>query len=197
MRGLSLEIFCSKAGDRPGGRLGILLLGILLTACVAGAALAQEKKPIKSADPKADKIHIQADRLISDSEARYAEFTGNVRATQGTTVITADRLKISFKKNSTNVAKSDSEADSVDTITASGNVKILFDNRTAEAEQAVYQTDTRVIVLTGAESRISSGRDYIIGSKITYDRASGRIDVLGSSAKPVEALFYSGEKALN
>jgi lipopolysaccharide export system protein LptA len=183
--------------DRPGGRLGTIVLAILLTACVAVAALAQEKKPIKSDDPKADKIHIQADRLISDSAARYAEFTGNVRATQGTTIITADRLKIAFKKNSEGAAKSDSEADSVDTITASGNVKIHFDNRTAEAEQAVYQTATRVIVLTGAESRISSGRDYITGSKITYDRTSGRIDVVGSSAKPVEALFYSGEKALN
>jgi lipopolysaccharide export system protein LptA len=164
---------------------------------VAGAALAQAKKSVKSDVTDADKVHIQADRLISDSVARYAEFTGNVRATQGTTVITADRLRISFKKNPEDAGTSDSEADSIDKITASGHVKIHFDERTAEAEQAVYQTDTRVVVLTGDESRITSGRDYITGSKITYDRTSGRIDVVGSGSKPVEALFYSGEKALN
>jgi lipopolysaccharide export system protein LptA len=45
------------------------------------------------------KIHITADKLISDNDADYAEFIGNVRATQEDTVITADSLKIFVKKN--------------------------------------------------------------------------------------------------
>jgi len=44
------------------------------------------------------KVYITADKLIAESDAKYAEFIGNVRAVQEDTVITADRLKIFYKK---------------------------------------------------------------------------------------------------
>ena len=37
-----------------------------------------------------EKIHITADKLISDNTSGYAEFIGDVRASQGENVITAD-----------------------------------------------------------------------------------------------------------
>ena len=47
-------------------------------------------------------IHITSDRLISNNKAGYAEFIGHVKAIQGDTVITSDKLKIFFKKNTKN-----------------------------------------------------------------------------------------------
>lgn len=142
------------------------------------------------------KIHITADKLISDNDADYAEFIGNVRATQEDTVITADRLKIFVKKNPGNKGAPGVGTESINKIIASGNVKINFDNKVAVTPQAVYNTETGVLVLSGDNSRIVSGKDSISGEKITIYRTTGRITVESGGEKRVEAVFYSGEKGL-
>ena len=140
------------------------------------------------------KIHITADKLISDNDADYAEFIGNVRATQEDTVITADRLKIFVKKNPDNKDAPGVGTESINKIIASGNVKINFDNRVAVTPQAVYNIKTGILVLSGDNSRIVSGKDSISGEKITIYRTTGRITVESGSEKRVEAVFYSVEK---
>ena len=142
------------------------------------------------------KIHITADKLISDNDADYAEFIGNVRATQEDTVITADSLKIFVKINSDNKGAPGVRTESINKIIASGNVKINFDNKVAVTPQAVYNTETGVLVLSGDNSRIVSGKDSISGEKITIYRTTGRITVESGGEKRVEAVFYSGEKGL-
>ncbi|MGD9105467.1 MAG: LptA/OstA family protein [Desulfobacterales bacterium] len=142
------------------------------------------------------KIHITADKLIADNKVDYAEFIGNVRATQEDTIITADRLKIFVKKNPGNKGASGVGTESINKIIASGNVKINFDNRVAVTRQAVYNTETGVLILSGDNSRIISGKDSISGEKITLYRTTGRIIVESGSEKRVEALLYSGEKGL-
>lgn len=142
------------------------------------------------------KIHITADKLISDNDADYAEFIGNVRATQEDTVITADSLKIFVKKNPDNKSAPGVGTESINKIIASGNVKINFDNKVAVTPQAVYNTETGVLVLSGDNSRIVSGKDSISGEKITIYRTTGRITVESGGEKRVEAVFYSGEKGL-
>ena len=68
------------------------------TALTALCAVAEDKPLGPDYNNENKKIHIKSDKLISDSEAMYAEFIGNVRAVQGTNVLTADRLKIFYKK---------------------------------------------------------------------------------------------------
>jgi len=98
-----------------------------------------------------ERIRVSAETLVVDNEAKYAEFIGNVRATQGNTVITGDSLKIFYKERS---GKKSAEAEeSIEKIVAKGNVKIKFDNRVAETEQAVYTTESRVLVLSGSASK--------------------------------------------
>lgn len=172
---------------------------MLLVGLVATPSGNAEEKP-RDTDTrnlaKDQKIHITADKLISDNNADYAEFIGNVRATQEDTVITADKLKIFFKKNPHNKKKPTVGEEAINKIVASGNVKIKFDNRVAVARQAVYNTETEVLVLSGNNSRIVSGKDSISGEKITLYRTTGRINVESGGEKRVEAVFYSGEKGL-
>jgi lipopolysaccharide export system protein LptA len=155
---------------------------------------ASAQNPVRSpdADRQKEKIHIVADLLTSDSEARFAEFIGNVRATQGDTVITSDRLKI-FYSESLAASKNLSAGESaIKRIVATGNVKISFDNRFATAQEAVYNTETKILVLSGSHSKITSGTDSITGEKITYNRSDGRITVESGRNSRVEAVFHSG-----
>lgn len=139
-------------------------------------------------------IHVTSDKLISYNKAGYAEFIGNVTATQKDTVITADRLKVIFKKDIANKGPLSVDEESIHELIAKGNVKIKFDNRVAVTQQAVYNTDTMVLVLTGDGSRITSGKDSISGEKITFYRADGRVNVESGNKKRVEAVFYSGQQ---
>ena len=141
-------------------------------------------------------IHITSDKLMADKKAGYAEFIGHVKTTQGDTVITSDRLKIFYNKNIANNGPLSVKEESIHKIVAKGNVKIKFDNRVATAQQAVYNTETMVLVLSGNNSKIISGNDSISGEKITFYRTDGRINVESGNKKRVEALFYSGQKGI-
>lgn len=157
-----------------------------------------EDTPLDPGDQDADqKIHITSDSLISDNKTKYAEFIGNVRANQGTNKMTADRLKIFFQKDLNRSETLIADQESISKLVANGNVIINFDNKVAVAEQAVYITETRVLVLSGPNSKIISGNDSISGEKITFYRADGRINVESGVEKRVKAVFFSGEKGLN
>jgi lipopolysaccharide export system protein LptA len=81
----------------------------------------------------------------------------------------------------------------VEKMVAEGNVKIVFDNmtKTAMAEQAVYTAGDKVLVLTGGNPTVESGRDVIRGKKITLFQAENRTLVEGDQKEQVEATFYS------
>ena len=145
---------------------------------------------------KDHKISITANKLISDNDVDYAEFIGDVRATQEDTVITADRLKIFYKATAGQKGTPAIGKESITKIVADGNVKIYFNNKVAVTSKAVYNTQTRTLVLSGNGSKIVSGDNSISGEKITIDRVTGRINVESGDKKRVEAVLYSGEKGL-
>ncbi len=138
-------------------------------------------------------IQIKADNLVAYNEASYAEFTGNVSAMQGTTLITSDKLRIYYTKVSENTEKKDTGDESVKKVVATGNVVIRSENRTAYTSTAEYTPATKVVVLSGPGSKITSGNNYVIGEKITFYVNEDRVVVERSKEKQVEAVFYSDE----
>lgn len=171
--------------------------GCLLIVIAMMTGLYAEESP-KASDDK--KIRISSDSMMADNQSKYVEFIGHVKATQGDTVITSERLKIFYKDSSEPSAdpkKQIQSNSSVDKVVAYGNVKVQIEDKVAETQEAVYTTQDRVLVLTGEDSKLISGHDSISGSKITFYRDSGKIKVEGSSKKSVEAIVFSGEKGLN
>ena len=174
------------------------VLFLLISCFLMHMAYANDtlRNPKKKSPGGNGAIHITSDKLISDNKAGYAEFIGNVKATQDDTVITSDRLKIYYKKNIANKGPLSVSEESIHKIVAKGNVEIKFDNRVATAQQAIYNTETMVLVLSGNNSKIISENESISGEKITFYRIEGRINVESGNKKRVEAVFYSGQKGI-
>ncbi len=172
------------------------VLLLLISCFVMHVAYANDtsRNPKKISPGGNGAIHITSDKLIFDNKAGYAEFMGHVKATQEESVITSDRLKIFYKKNIANKGSLSVSDESIQKIVAKGNVEIKFDNRVATAQEAVYNTETMVLVLSGNNSKIISENDSISGEKITFYRIDGRISVESGNKKRVEAVFYSGQK---
>lgn len=153
-------------------------------------------KASNQASPPSEPIHITADRLVTNSQQKFAEFTGNVKAVQGETIITSDRLKVFYKQLAEKSENPLAGQESIEKIVASGNVRIHFENKLAVSQEAVYIADKRVLILTGPDSRVTSGDNFVVGEKITLYRDDGQAVVERGSEKQVEALIFSGEKGI-
>lgn len=166
----------------------VLTCFLCLTPVSAAPAEAADDVPKTGpGPPTADKINITAQRLVSNTADNLAEFSGNVQARQGETLISADNLKIYFSGDSK--ADKASPAQSLEKLVATGNVEIKFDNRLAVAQQAVYITAQRVLILSGPGATVTSGDNTITGQTITFFRDDGRFTVEGGSNGRVKAVI--------
>jgi len=176
-------------------RVYVRVLVILFAVFFAWTASAQDE-PVKK-NKKENRIHITADKLITDNEAMYADFIGNVKAVQGAAVITSDQLKIYYTKNSDDTKKEAHDKESIKKVVASGNVTIKMDDKIAKSKKAVYITETETLVLTGEGSKILSGNNTVSGGKITLYRSEDRMTVESGANKRVEAIVFPGGKGIN
>lgn len=157
---------------------------------------AADKTPKPQQKGGVEKTRITADMLIVNANSDKAEFIGNVKAVQGTTVITSDRLNILYQKIIAGVKDKVKGQESIKEITATGNVKIWFDDKFAQTQQAVYTAKTRIFTLTGPGSKITSGNNSISGSKITFFRDGGHVKIESNRSNRVEAIFESDNKGI-
>jgi lipopolysaccharide export system protein LptA len=176
----------------------VSIAAVLTTAFGIVAVTNAQDKPAFATDSN-EEIRISADTLTVHDKDRLAEFAGSVKAAQGDNVIRSDKLKIFYKSGFGEEEKKPAGEESIEKLVANGNVRIRFDENIAVSEQAVYVTETRVLVLTGENSKITKGNDSISGSKITLYRDDGRIIIEGGQKKGgqkgrVEAVFYPGQK---
>lgn len=152
----------------------------------------------QAADTKThiNKIHVTSNSLIADNKAMSAEFIGNVVAIREDHVITSDRLKVFYKKGTDEKEKQAVGEETIKEIIAIGNVSIKFDDKVAISEKAVYTAETGTIVLSGPNSKVTSGKNSVSGEKITLYRSDDRMLVESSGEKRVEAVFYSEGKSI-
>lgn len=193
-QGKPIRCFVVKNPRRMKGPLFILLL------CLGWGTISPVSSQPSGTAPK-DKmdpgrpIHITSDAVESDHTVGWVEFTGNVKATEEDVVITADRIKIFYRSD----GETSMEANRIEKIVSQGNVKILFDNKTktAMAEMAEYTADQQVLVLSGGDPTVWSGKNVIRGKKIILFQAEDRTVVEGDGKEQVKATFYTeGEGGL-
>jgi len=130
----------------------VVLIGILFS--VSASAAPPAVTPInRSSLP----ITVKSNEMNADNVGKTAVFSGKVVAKQGDVTIFSDKLVVSYADKGGDVEK----------IEAFGNVRIIQLNRTGFSDQAVYETSTGRIVMTGSP-RVLQGDDRISGKVITY-----------------------------
>jgi len=172
---------------------------IAVVTLISGVAFGAGESKAGGTDTKLKNIPIQitAEQLISNNEENYAEFIGNVKATQGNFMITSDRLRIYYQGDLLKTQKERNDEELLKKIVATGHVKITSDQYSAETDKVEYDTVAMTIVLIGEDSKVFSGKDSITGSKITFNRKDGRIKVEGSKNKRIKAEFYTKDETSN
>lgn len=176
------------------GSVGLVWRVCMVLALLVGPHWLAAAEPAVENDNQP--IEITADRLVTDNSAHTAEFSGNVTAIQSGTKITADRLILHY--GGRNQETSAQAMNNIEKIEAMGHVRMMFDNRVAVSEQAVYTTKDRKLIFTGPSSRIIDGQDEITGGKIIFDRNSNKVTIgKGNQDDQVKAIIRSNQRGLN
>jgi lipopolysaccharide export system protein LptA len=125
-------------------------------------------------------ITVKSNELTTDNKEKTAIFSGKVVAKQGDMTIFSDKLVVNYSDKNEEVEK----------VEALGNVRIVQQNRTGFADQAVYDRRNGRIVLTG-NPRVVQGGDSISGKVITYYVDDDKSDVSsgGDPKARVEAVI--------
>jgi lipopolysaccharide export system protein LptA len=161
------------------------------TVILATAARAEGQNSIIDKNNRDNLTTIWADRLVIDNDTHSAEFTGNVRATRGDRITTAERLKIFYRVDK-NKNRQVTGEEAVQKIIASGAVTIRFGDVVAKTQRAVYTKVNQTIVLTGANSWIGDGKNSVAGTTITLYMDDNRISVSRGDSQRVKAVFQTG-----
>jgi outer membrane protein assembly factor BamD len=139
-------------------------------------AQADERKAIKEEDltffDETKPIDIVSDGMEGFEKGRLVLFKGNVVARQEDLFIFADIMEAHTNEASNEIEKA----------IAKGNVKIVKKDRTATANEAVFDNKTRVMTLKG-NVVVFSGADRLTGEVVTYYVAEDRIVVEGEKEK--------------
>lgn len=155
----------------------ILLLFLLSvpTLLFAGTKLpaARDSEPIK----------IKSDRLLTDNNRKVATFEGNVAARQGDLTIYADKMVIKYAD----------EEGGISTAEVFGNVRIIQDERRAQADHGLYDAKRATITLDG-NPKVFQSSDTISGKTITYYLDQDRSEVTSGSGSRVEAVIHPKSK---
>ena len=167
----------------------------ITTMLLSSGGFAGESPPLKSPNQADEQIQIVADKLITNDAEKFAEFEGDVQASQGNFVITSERLRIYYRDEPGHNKDQTGSQESIKRVVANGNVQISSEKYEAKTDQVEYDLDTQVIVLMGENSTVTSGKNILTGSKITVYRKNGQITVERSPQKRVKAVFYPEEKA--
>ena len=167
----------------------------LIFLAVWAAILSQGIVQAQTAPPKKDRsLHITADAMISERDNFFVAFTGNAVATSQDAVIQADEIKVFVYTDDEKKKLNGTDEQNIKEIIATGNVTFTSRDQKAFADKAIYTTSTQILTLTGAAPRVTTGKSYVTGKKITLYRNNGKVVVESGKTQRVEASFDTRDK---
>jgi lipopolysaccharide export system protein LptA len=160
-------------------RIQLLCMMLISVWCLFPASAVPAATPVIK-DHSNLPITIKSNEMTADNKGKSAVFTGKVVAKQGDITIFSDKLVVSYADKNNEVEK----------VEAFGTVRIVQQNRTGFADQAVYDSRNGRIVLTGSP-RVVQGGDAISGKVITYyvDDEKSDVSFGGDPKARVEAVI--------
>jgi lipopolysaccharide export system protein LptA len=174
----------------------VIGIGLLATWAQGQEVKTGQKEMLDKRQP----IHITSDLLEAFNDKRLVVFSGNAVAIQGDRVIRADKLLLYYKKTSEEgkpkETKDLGQTGDLERIEAKGRVNIAQGNRIATGDEAVYEQDAAMIVMTG-NTVMREGKNVIRGNKITLLMNENRGIVEPQDKKRVTATIYPSEKKEN
>jgi len=142
----------------------------------------KKKKPAKDQFAFDQPVNIHSDSMEYDNKKNEAVFKGNVVARSESIVMFADTMRVL-----------NNQKGGLKQISATGNVKVIQEDKIATGKRIVYYNAQEKIVATGSP-RVWQGDNVLQGNKITVFLKEDRIVVEGGTKDRVSATLYPKQK---
>ncbi len=129
---------------------------------------------------------VVARSLTYDHDTGSAVYSGGVRYTDPVHLLSAQELKVAFTTGST-----------ISTLDARGQVEIVdrVEGRRMTGDSAHYDAETDTVTMEGTRVALTdSAGNVVSGTELTWNQASGRVTVSGTSENPSETIYHPEEK---
>lgn len=164
--------------------LGLFLFFSLISIAVA-VPVGETSTTLSALSKGNFPVKIVSDRLEADDMARKVKFIGHVVVRRGDVTLYAQEVLVTYLQG-----KGD-----IEEIIASGEVRIIQNDRIATAARAIlYQKDAR-IVLSGS-ARLLQGKDSIEGEEITVFINEEKSIIKAGQDGRVQAIFHPTESGV-
>jgi lipopolysaccharide export system protein LptA len=127
---------------------------------------------LKESPVISDMVEIEADRLDVNTQNGQAVFQGNVKATKGDILVKGETLTLTYDNTSRKVTSLIAERD----------VYVLWLDKEASCDRAVYKLDENRMELIG-DVTITKGDERLSGQKVIVDMASDQQVVEGGGGR--------------
>lgn len=144
-------------------------------AAIAVTLLTLFALPAAAAEP----VNVSADDFTIDQASNNAIFAGNVVITRTGLTLWADKVVVIYG--------SGGESD-IDSLTASGNVRIKTDNQDATGAEATFNPDTQILRLSG-DVTVVNAQGKLNGPELTIDLATNKSVFKGNKGGRVTGVF--------
>ncbi|SDR23098.1 LptA/OstA family protein [Pseudovibrio sp. Tun.PSC04-5.I4] len=123
-------------------------------------------------------IEIEAANLQVRDKDKSAIFTGNVVVTQGEAKLETQRLIVFYSGSMAN-GDADGQAvqQTISRLEASGDVLIASKDQVATGDDASFDMEKQVMIMTGKRVVLSQGPNVIVGNKLTVNLKTGIADL--------------------
>jgi len=129
-------------------------------------------------------IQIEAEQLEVEDSTNSATFKGDVVVSQGDTQLKTERLRVFYDGSA-----SGSVQQKISRLEASGRVYITSKDQTATGDQASFDMNRQVMVMTGKEVVLSQGPNVVVGNRLTVNLKTGKADLQAPQSGRVKVLI--------
>lgn len=129
-------------------------------------------------------IQIEAETLEVEDKANSATFTGNVVVSQGQAQLKTQHLVVHYAGSA-----SDSGQQSISRLEARGRVFISSEDQTATGDEASFDMERELMVMTGKKVVLSQGENVVVGNRLTVNLKTGKADLQAPSSGRVKVLI--------
>ncbi|PTW62658.1 lipopolysaccharide export system protein LptA [Breoghania corrubedonensis] len=172
--------------------LPVAVLLIAVIVAVAQIAVAPQASAQTFSDSFAgfgsnekEPIQIEAKELNVQDKDHTAVFVGDVVVRQGDATLKTQRLKIFYAGS----AAGGPVQSRISRMEASGTVLISSKDQTATGDRASFDMDRERLVLSGKEVVLSQGPNVVVGSRLTVNLKTGKVDLEAPGKGRVKVLI--------
>jgi lipopolysaccharide export system protein LptA len=162
-----------------------IALSVLLAVPGANHAVAQTGQSTGLQLSGDQPVQIEGDRFEVFEEQSRAVFTGNVRVSQGPTVLRTGKLTIHYASGSDGGSIT-SGTSKIKLLEATGGVNVQSARQVATGDTGVFDMATEVLVLSGNSVTLSEDGNVATGCKLTIAMKTGRakLEGCGGASRP-------------